>query len=54
MRELMRRKRLRVLKLIAERIDILEMMAPESMMVEAMKMSTRCRLVGVHPTFGSG
>ena len=50
--ELMRRKCLRVLRLHPKWVDVLEVMRPKSMGIEAMEMRSRPDLASVHPAFG--
>ena len=52
--ELMRCKGLGVLRLYAKRIDILEVMRPKGVGIEAVEMGGRRDLTSVESTFGSG
>ena len=52
MGELVRGKGLRMLGLHAKRIDILEVMRPQSMGIETMEMVGRRDLAGMKGTFG--
>lgn len=52
--ELVGRKRLRMLRLHAKGIGILEMVRAERMVVEAVQVRSRCDLAGVNSAFRSG